>query len=76
MKLIKYTTFVALMISSASAQAYIDPGSGSFLLQMLFASLIGAGLTLKMYYRALKDKMKRLFSTKVEDATQEENKDL
>lgn len=61
MKSSKYVVFFALFAVCSSAHAYIDPGSGSFLLQMLFASLIGAGLTLKMYYKALKDKLRRFF---------------
>lgn len=70
--MIKYTILAALLIFSASAQAYIDPGSGSFLLQMLFASLIGAGLTLKMYFKAFKDKMRQWFG-KADKISQEQN---
>lgn len=33
------------------AHAYVDPGSGSFILQFIIAALLGAGLTLKMYWR-------------------------
>jgi hypothetical protein len=43
------------------AHAYIDPGSGSFMLQMLVASLIGGSLTIKMYFKNIKEKLKNLF---------------
>lgn len=35
-------------------QAYLDPGSGSFLIQMLIAGLIGIGFTVKMYWKKIK----------------------
>ena len=51
--------------------AYLDPGSGSFLLQLLIAALLGAGIAL----RASWSKVKRLFGNKSkadEDAEDEE----
>ncbi len=30
--------------------AYIDPGTGSYLLQLALAGLLGAGYTVKMYW--------------------------
>lgn len=32
---------------------YLDPGSGSFILQLLIAALLGAGLAIKIYWRKL-----------------------
>ena len=49
-------------------QAYLDPGSGSFLIQLLIAGLVGAGFLIKAYWK----KIKGLFSrsdTKKEDDT-------
>lgn len=34
--------------------AYLDPGSGSFILQLLIASLVGAGFLIKAYWRKIK----------------------
>lgn len=31
-------------------QAYLDPGSGSFILQLLIASLVGIGFALRGYW--------------------------
>ena len=39
-------------------QAYLDPGSGSFLIQLLIAGLVGAGFAIKMSWK----KIKRLFN--------------
>lgn len=33
---------------------YLDPGSGSFLIQMLLALGLGAGVAIKMYWTKLK----------------------
>lgn len=43
------------------AHAYIDPGSGSFIIQMFVASMIGAMLSIKMYYNAIKTKLRSIF---------------
>ena len=43
----------ALLVLARPAQAYLDPGSGSFLLQMLIGVLLGVGVTLKMYWRKI-----------------------
>ena len=43
---------LALLITTAQpAQAYIDPGSGSLLLQAAMATLAGAGFALRRYMR-------------------------
>jgi hypothetical protein len=39
-------------------QAYLDPGSGSFLIQLLIAGLVGVGFLVKAYWK----KIKRLFN--------------
>ena len=35
--------------------AYLDPGSGSYLIQMLIASLVGGGLFVKTFWVKIKD---------------------
>ena len=52
--------------------AYLDPGSGSFLIQLLIAALLGAGIAL----RASWGKIKKYFGIKSEadeDAEDEED---
>jgi hypothetical protein len=50
---------------------YLDPGSGSFLIQLLIAVLLGAGVAIRMYW----NKVKTLFSGKKSETAQttEEN---
>jgi hypothetical protein len=43
---------------------YLDPGSGSFLLQLLLAAILGGAFAIKIYWK----KIKTLFSGKKEPA--------
>ena len=36
---------------------YIDPGSGSLVIQMIVGALVGAGITIKIYWYKLKEKI-------------------
>jgi hypothetical protein len=61
----------ALISGFGDKLAYLDPGSGSFLIQLLIAALLGAGIAL----RASWGKVKKLFGIKPEvdeDAEDEE----
>ena len=53
--------------------AYLDPGSGSFLIQLLIAALLGAGIAL----RASWGKVKKFFGmeTKVDEDAEDEDAD-
>ena len=42
---------------------YLDPGSGSFLIQLLLAALLGGAFAIKVYWR----KIKALFTGKKEE---------
>ena len=60
---------VGLLLLARPAHAYLDPGSGSFIYQILIASLLGASVAVKIYWR----KIKRLFvrsSAKEKDGPQ------
>lgn len=48
-------------LQSRNAYAYVDPGTGSFFLQLLIASLLGAAFTIKKYF-------KRLFKESIDKA--------
>ncbi len=41
------------LLAPTVAHAYIDPGSGSFVLQGIIAAILGAGVTLKLFWRRL-----------------------
>ena len=50
-----------VLLVPAAASAYIDPGTGSFLLQMLLAALLGFLFTLRLYWSKVKSFLRNLF---------------
>ncbi len=42
-----------------SAYAYIDPGTGSMVAQMLIGVFVGLGIAIKVYWYKLKEKFMR-----------------
>jgi len=55
MKLLPFTllTFALYISSISSAYAYLDPGTGSLLLQGLLGGIAGAAVFLKIYWHKL-----------------------
>ncbi len=45
---------VLLLATPTQLPAYVDPGSGSFFLQMLIAGLLGASMTVKTFWKQIK----------------------
>ncbi|MDD5556450.1 MAG: hypothetical protein PHN82_04270 [bacterium] len=39
--------------------AYIDPGAGSYLVQIVIAALVGSGFALKLYWKRIRDALHR-----------------
>lgn len=58
---------VAILFVSSPALAYVDPGSGTLIIQMLVAAGVGA----MFYFRQFREKLKSLF-TRQPDAEIEE----
>ena len=42
-------------------RAYLDPGSGSFILQILIAAFVGGAFIIKAYWRKLGELFSRIF---------------
>ncbi len=45
---------VALILLPTPALAYIDPGTGSFVIQGIIAAVVGASLVIKMFWHRIK----------------------
>ena len=66
--------YVSLLVLAFSftvipvANAYIDPGSGSFIIQMLVGAALGASLAIKVFWRRLVS----FFTGRKNDDTEEE----
>lgn len=43
----------AVLVCSGRAHAYIDPGTGSYILQIVIAGLVGAAFTLKLFWKRI-----------------------
>lgn len=52
--------------------AYLDPGSGSYLLQLLLAAALGGLLLLRHYWAKVKSSVRRLFFGKGEELDADE----
>ena len=51
---------IAVIIHTTSvseAYAYLDPGTGSVAIQALIGALVGVGITLKIYWYKIKEKI-------------------
>lgn len=52
--------------------AYLDPGSGSYLLQLLIAGLLGGFFVVRSSWDKIKSFFRKLFSREEEEPTDEE----
>ena len=52
----------------SSLPAYLDPGSGSFILQVLIASLVGIGFTIRAYW----DRIRKIFNKDLEESLEDD----
>ncbi|HEX5133636.1 MAG TPA: hypothetical protein VFX92_14270 [Candidatus Krumholzibacteria bacterium] len=65
-----YRILAAVLVASlmlpflffADAHAYLDPGTGSYILQMLVAGLLGATFAIKMFWTRIKRFFAGVFS--------------
>lgn len=57
-----------LVVTSCRADAYIDPGTGSFVLQAVLAGLLAVGFVLKSTWKNLTQAVGRLFGRNDSDA--------
>jgi hypothetical protein len=51
----------------SDAYAYLDPGSGSIVIQALIGALVGAGIALKVYWEKIKWKLSSKLSKSKDD---------
>lgn len=56
--------FVVIFSCITPLHAYIDPGTGSYVLQLLVAGILGSLYALKVYWRSLRHFFGSLFSKK------------
>ena len=55
--------FVAIVLASTEpAYAYLDPGSGSMMLQALLGGIAGLAVVIRLYWRRFSERARALFS--------------
>ncbi len=63
-RLTLFATCSVIILSSilvSEAHAYIDPGTGSALLQLILGGIAGIGVVVKLYWDQVKTKYQSLF---------------
>jgi len=63
---------ILLLVSARHAHAYIDPGSGSYIVQLLLAGLLGAGVAVRIYWKRIKGAILRTPSGKRDEVDDHE----
>jgi len=61
-----------LLADMKPAYAYIDPGAGSYFLQLLLAGILGGAFVLKAYWERVKSAVRRVFGPQGATDNQEE----
>ena len=49
----KIVTTIVLLLAITDAQAYLDPGTGSMLLQVILGGVAAIGVALKLYWHKI-----------------------
>ncbi len=62
-----HISLAVLLAPLLRPQAYLDPGSGSFLIQLLIAGLVGMGFIVKVYWKKIKGFFSRSVAKKEDD---------
>jgi hypothetical protein len=76
MKLIPSSSifFISFFFSQPVA-AYLDPGTGSLILQMLIAGIVGTMFTIKLYWYQFKAFIAKFFGLKKKSEDDDNNSD-
>ena len=48
-----FLVLLTACLTPATAMAYIDPGTGSFVLQGILAAIVGAGVAIKVFWHRI-----------------------
>ena len=65
-------SFVLLLVVPENAYAYLDAGTGSYILQIAIAGFVGALFAVKIFWKKIVALARRIFSRKTSDAPNED----
>ena len=72
MKFFFFLLAIVFLIAPLSANAYIDPGTGSFIVQVIVATVLGAVFYFKFFWR----KIRNFFKQKILGRKEDESKKI
>ena len=72
-KIFKFTIIIYLLFVN-NANAYLDPGSASLVLQGILAGIVGGIATLGIYWSRFKQFLKNMFTNRSSDRKLNKNK--
>lgn len=55
------TLFVLALVAVPPAHAYLDPGTGSLVIQVLIAAVVGAAFAVKVFWKRIAAFLRRAF---------------
>ena len=55
---------LTLVVAEGDALAYVDPGTGSYLIQIIIAGVLAAIFVIKGFWRSIRERLAGLFSRK------------
>ena len=64
-------TVILILCSVSKAHAYIDPGTGSYIIQVIIGGLLGAAFALKVYWEKVRAYFSKLFSKRTKSGKYE-----
>lgn len=70
---LRFTLVIALLLLCipSSLFAYIDPGSGSYIIQVIIAALLGGAVAIKVFWQRIKNFFTSRFAKKPQELDNE-----
>ena len=65
--ILAFTVCTYNLIFPRPAYAYLDPGTGSYIFQILIAGLVGGLFAIKIFWKRIKAFLKKIFSKEESD---------
>ena len=72
-KILKQTFLLTFVVFIEPAYAYLDPGTGSIILQAILAFIAGAAATVSLWWGNLKMFFKKVFKLDKKDSDKKDN---
>ncbi len=63
----------AVLLQSRNAYAYIDPGTGSYMLQIIIAGIVGATVSAKIFFHRIRAALGSVFGGSRKDSSAQED---